>query len=262
MLYNPGMTLIDTHAHLDEQSFETDLSDVLLRAQQQGLETIFTIGVTAESSVAAVQLAKEHPQLRAVVGIQPNYVAAASPDDFDLIAGLASDPHVVAVGETGLDRYWDWSPLDLQQDYFRRHIALSRSVDKPFIVHCRDADADVVALLKAEFQTGPLIGVMHSFCGNTETATACLEMGLFLSFAGMLTFKSNAALREVAKTVPLDRVLVETDSPYLAPVPMRGKRNEPAYVAHTARCLGELHGLTLEEIGRITTENAKRLFNL
>jgi len=254
--------LIDTHAHLDEQSFETDLADVLLRAQQHGLETIFTIGVTGESSIAAVNLAKTHPQLRAVVGIQPNYVSTVAPDDFDLIAGLASDPHVVAVGETGLDRYWDSSPIELQRDYFHQHIALSRQVDKPFIVHCRDAEADVLDVLREEADNGPLVGVMHSFCGNAETARACLELGMFLSFAGMLTFKSNQALRDVAKEVPLDRMLVETDSPYLAPVPMRGKRNEPAFVTHTAQCLGDLRGLSLEEIGTITTNNARRLFRL
>lgn len=254
--------LIDTHAHLDEQSFETDLADVLARAQQQGVEIIFTIGVTAASSVAALDLAKVHPQLRAVVGIQPNYVSTAAPDDFDLVAGLASDPHVVAVGETGLDRYWDSAPIELQQDYFHRHIELSRRVNKPFIVHCREADADVVALLQEEAKQGPLAGVMHSFCGSAETAARCLELGLYLSFAGMLTFKSNQQLRDVAKQVPLNRLLVETDSPYLAPVPMRGKRNEPAYVAHTAKCLGEIHELSLEEIGQITSENARRLFQI
>ena len=254
--------LIDTHAHLDEQSFETDLPDVLKRAADAQVEAILTIGVTAQSSQAAVLLAKEHPQLHAVVGIQPNYVSQAGPDDFDLIAALATDPHVVAVGETGLDRYWDHSPIELQQDYFHQHIELSRRVDKPFIVHCRDAEANVVELLQEEAQTGPLMGVMHSFCGDLPTAQACLDLGLFISFAGMLTFKNNQKLRDVAKEVPLDRLLVETDSPYLAPTPLRGKRNEPSYVVHTARQLAELHGLTLEEMARVTTNNARRLFGL
>lgn len=254
--------LIDTHAHLDEQSFETDLEEVLLRAHQQGLETIFTIGVTAETSVAAVQLAKIHPQLRAVVGIQPNYVSTAAPDAFDVVTGLASDSRVVGVGETGLDRYWDSSPIELQRDFFHRHIELSRRVDKPFIVHCREAEADVVEVLREQAGQGPLVGVMHSFCGDAQTAEACLELGMYLSFAGMLTFKSNQALRDVVKVVPLERLLVETDSPYLAPVPMRGKRNEPSFVVHTARCLGEIHGLTTDEIADITTANAKRLFRL
>ncbi|SFI17272.1 TatD family hydrolase [Planctomicrobium piriforme] len=254
--------LIDTHAHLDEQSFETDLEAVLQRAREQGIEMIFTIGVTAPSCQAALLLAKTHPQLRAVVGIQPNYVAQAQADDFDFIAALASDPHVVAVGETGLDRYWDTSPFALQQEFFHRHIELSRRVDKPFIVHCREADADVVAVLREEAKIAPLRGVMHSFCGDQATADACLELGMYLSFAGMLTFKSNQALRDVAKTVPVDHLLVETDSPYLSPVPLRGKRNEPANVIHTARCLAELRGLSLEELAQHTTANTRRLFQL
>lgn len=254
--------LIDTHAHLDEQSFEVDLDDVLTRAADQRVEAIFTIGVTAATSRAAVALAKKHSQLYAVVGIQPNYVAQANADDFDQITELASDPRVIAIGETGLDRYWDSSPIELQRDYFFRHIELARRVGKPFIVHCREADADVVDVLKEAAQSGPLHGVMHSFCGDQATADACLELGMYLSFAGMLTFKSNQALRDVAKTVPRDRLLVETDSPYLAPVPMRGKRNEPANVVHTARCLADVHGLTLEDLAAITTANTKRLFNL
>jgi TatD DNase family protein len=180
----------------------------------------------------------------------------------DLVAGLASDSRVVAIGETGLDRYWDAAPLELQQDFFRRHIELSRRVDKPFIVHCREAEADVVALLQEESRNGPLRGVMHSFCGTLETANACLDLGLSLSFAGMLTFKNNQALRDVARQIPLDRVLVETDSPYLAPVPMRGKRNEPGHVVHTARCLAELHQISLEELCVRTTANVRQLFAL
>ncbi len=254
--------LIDTHAHLDEQSFETDLNEVLARAKEQRVEKIFTIGVTAQTSEAALLLAKKHPQLRAVVGIQPNYVAEAGPDDFDLIAGMATDPHVVGIGETGLDRYWDAAPIELQRDFFFRHIELSRRVDKPFIVHCREAEADVIEVLRTSANNGPLVGVMHSFCGTQESADACLELGMYLSFAGMLTFKSNQALRDVAKTVPLDRILVETDSPYLSPVPLRGKRNEPANVVHTARCLADIHGLTLDEMAQYLTDNTKRLFCL
>lgn len=254
--------LIDTHAHLDEQSFETDLADVLERAQAAGVEAVLTIGVTVLTSESALLLAKEHPEVHAVVGIQPNYVAEAGPDHMSVIAALATDPHVVGVGETGLDRYWDYAPIDLQRDYFLQHIDLSRQVDKPFVVHCREAEAEVVAVLREAAADGPLHGVMHSYSGSLETARACLDLGLHVSFAGMLTYKKNEELRGVAKSVPLDRLLVETDSPYLAPTPFRGKRNEPAHVVHTARCLAELHGLPLEELARITTENARRLFGL
>lgn len=254
--------LIDTHAHLDEQSFENDLTEVLERAAAQQIETIFTIGVTAASSRAALQLAHKYPQIYAVVGIQPNYVAQATTEDFDLICGMASDDRVIAIGETGLDRYWDAAPIELQRKFFFDHIELSRRVNKPFIVHCREADADVVHVLKTAAEEAPLHGVMHSFCGNLQTAQECLELGMFLSFAGMVTFKNNQALRDVAKTVPLDRILVETDSPYLAPVPMRGKRNEPAFVAHTARCLADVFQMTLEDFAIQITANTKKFFNL
>jgi len=257
-----GLMLIDTHAHLDEQSFETDLDQVLSRAAQQQIGMIFTIGVTAGSSEAALALAKQHSQLRAVVGIQPNYVSEAGEEDFERIVRMAPEPQVVAIGETGLDRYWDAAPIELQRDYFLRHIALSRQVNKPFIVHCREAEADVVDVLREAATDGKLVGVMHSFCGDQGTAEACLELGMHISFAGMLTFKSNQALRDVAKTIPLDRLLVETDSPYLAPVPLRGKRNEPANVVHTARCLADIHGLTLDDMARHLTENTGRLFSL
>lgn len=254
--------LIDTHAHLDEQAFEQDLEEVLSRATEQGIEAILSIGVTEATSRAALALARAVPQVHAVVGIQPNYVAQAGPDDFEMISAYASDPHVVGVGETGLDRYWDYAPLELQQQYFRRHIELSRHVDKPFVVHCREAEADVVTLLREMASSGPLHGVMHSFSGDRETALACLDLGLYISFAGMLTYKGNQQLRDVARVVPVDRLLVETDSPYLSPVPMRGKRNEPAYVVHTARCLADIHGLEFAELARMTTSNARRLFAL
>lgn len=254
--------LIDTHAHLDEQSFAQDLDEVLARAAAAGVHRIITIGVTAQTSQNALALARQYPQVSAVVGLQPNYVTQAGPDDMDMIAGLARDPHVVAVGETGLDKYWDFAPLDVQREYFHKHIALSRDVQKPFIVHCREAEAEVVELLRGEAPQGELRGVMHSFCGDWETARACLDLGLYISFAGMLTYKANAALRETAAKIPSDRLLVETDSPYLAPVPLRGKRNEPANVAHTARLLAELRQIPLEELAQQTTANALGLFRL
>jgi len=256
------MTLIDTHAHLDEQSFHTDLDDVLARAIEANLERILTIGISAPTSEAAVALAKEHDLLRAVVGIQPNYVAEAGPNAMSIVESLAQEDCVVAVGETGLDRYWDQAPIELQREFFHQHIALSRAVDKPFIVHCRDAEEDVVALLKGEASNVPLNGVMHSFCGDLQTAQTCLELGLHISFAGMVTFKKNAELRETARTIPLDRLLIETDAPYLAPVPMRGKRNEPSYVQHTAVCLAEVFDMPVDEIAAVTTQNARELFRL
>ncbi len=254
--------LIDTHAHLDEQAFDVDRDEVIARARDAGVEQILTIGITAATSRAAVDLAETHEDVFAVVGIQPNYVSQMQPDDWAAIEDLAVHPRVVGIGETGLDRYWDYAPIELQQEYFDHHLELSRRLGKPFVVHCREAEADVVAQLQRAHAEGPLNGVMHSFCGDADVAAACLEMGLHISFAGMLTYKRNADLRAVAATVPRDRLLVETDSPYLAPVPLRGKRNEPANVVHTAECLAEQVGVSFEELARQTSDNARRLFSL
>jgi TatD DNase family protein len=256
------MELIDTHAHLDEEAFARDCDEVILRALQADVVAVITIGTTLESSRRAVALAEKYPFVFAAVGIQPNYTAEARPGDWETIEELAEKPKVVAIGETGLDRYWDYAPFDLQVEYFTRHIDLARRLDLPFVVHCREAEDDVVAHLRAAAGDGSLRGVMHSFVGRPESAQACLDVGLYLSFAGMLTFKKNDALRAVAAAVPPDRLLVETDAPYLAPVPLRGRQNEPAYVRHTAACLAEIRGMTLDELAAQTTANARRLFGI
>jgi len=256
------LDLIDTHAHLDEEAFAGDLKDVVSRASEAGVGTILTIGTTADSSRQAVAIADRFESVRAVVGIQPNYVAEASPGDWDVIVELADHSQVVGIGESGLDRYWDYAPIELQQDYFDRHIRLSRDVNRPFVVHCREAENDVVDQLRRAAREGPLSGVMHSFCGDTATMMACLELGLHISFAGMLTYRKNDDLRATAAQVPLERLLVETDAPYLAPVPRRGKRNEPALVQHTCACLAEAHNMNAEEMAAIASANARRLFGL
>jgi TatD DNase family protein len=255
--------LIDTHAHLDDERFKDDLAAVLEHAVAAGVSNVLTIGIDAATSAAAVKLAAEHEQLYAVVGIQPNHVAEAGASDWDSILELLKHDKVVALGETGLDRYWDRAPFPLQEEYFARHLEQCRQTHKPVVIHCREAEADVVRVLKAEFDArGPVRGVMHSFTGDEATARECLSMGLHISFAGMLTFKNNEALRKTAASVPLDRVLVETDSPYLAPMPFRGKRNEPAHVVHTAACLAQVLGVTAEVIAEQTTRNAKTLFGI
>ena len=252
------MPYFDTHCHLDEPAFDGDRDDVLDRARKAGVAGMLTIGTTAASSRAAVELARRHSDVYAAVGIQPNYVAEQKPGDWETIVSLAADPRVLAIGETGLDRYWDYTPFEQQVEAFDRHLELSRTIDKPFVVHCRDAEADVVVQLRQAAKTGSLRGVMHSFSGDAATAEACLELGLFISFAGMVTFKRNEALRAVAKAVPLDRLLIETDAPYLAPMPHRGKRNEPAYVVHTAAVLAEVHGIPLEDFAEATRANVRR----
>lgn len=255
--------LVDTHAHLDEQAFDEDREAVVDRAIKSGLGAIVTIGTTLQSSQAAVRLAHEFPNVRAVVGIQPNYVAEAGPADWDAIVELARDPQVVGVGETGLDRYWDYAAIDLQRDYFDRHLRLATDLDLPFVVHCRDAEADVVDQL-AQFG-GPHRGIMHSFCGTADTAVACVEMGMHISFSGMLTYKKNEQLRAVAREIPLDRLLVETDAPYLVPHESRKakvKRNEPAFLLETNRCLAEVHGISEAEMAKVTADNACKLFRI
>lgn len=256
-----SLSLIDTHAHLDDGRFASDREAVLRRASAAGVERIIAVATTAASSRSCIALAKTHSMLRATVGLHPNNVAAEPAEAWSEVVQLADDALVVALGETGLDRHWHDTPFPQQEENFARHLELSRKTGLPVIIHCREADADMLKMLQADFEThGPIHAVMHSFCGDAAMAAACLHMGLFISFAGMLTYKNAEALRATAKTIPLDRVLVETDCPYLAPVPVRGKRNEPAHVVHTARCLADVHGLPLETITNHTTANALRLF--
>ncbi|HVL15717.1 MAG TPA: TatD family hydrolase [Gemmata sp.] len=256
--------LIDTHAHLFDDRFRDDLPAVLARAAEAGVERVVCLGIDRESSVESVWIANEFPLVVAAVGIQPNSAAEARPGDWEEVVRLAeTEPRVVAVGETGLDRYWDKTPFAVQEEYFTRHIDLARRLGKPFVIHCREAEADVVRVLRAEFDRfGPVRAVMHSFSGDLATALACLEMGLFVSFAGMVTYPKAQNLREVAKEIPLDRLLVETDCPYLAPQPVRGRRNEPGFVTHTAELLAQVKGVSVAEIEEHTTRNAKRLFAL
>jgi TatD DNase family protein len=256
------MPLIDTHAHLDQDDFNADRGALLERAEAAGVTRIITVGTTAASSRLCVELAARHALLRAAVGIQPNYCAQAAAGDWDAIVELAGAGGVVALGETGLDRHWDYAPLELQRDYFDRHLRLSQTTGLPFIVHTRASDDDVLAMLREARGRGPLSGVMHSFTGTALTAAECVELGLYISFAGMVTFKKSHELRAVAATIAPDRILIETDSPYLSPHPLRGKRNEPAHLVHTAVCLAEVRGQSLETFAAQTTANARRLFRL
>ncbi len=255
------MEFIDTHAHLDDEQLAGDLPAILERARQAGLSRIVSVGTTAASSRYCVELAKQYPSVMATVGIQPNHLAQAAAGDWEQICQLATQPGVVAIGETGLDRHWDYTPFPLQEEYFARHLELARAHGLAVVIHCREAEADVLPMLQENFERhGPLRGVMHSFCGTQDTAAACLAMGLYLSFAGMITYKNAPELRTVAKGIPPARLLIETDSPYLAPVPVRGRRNEPAYLVHTATCLAQVLGLSLPMIAEQTIRNARELF--
>ncbi len=255
--------LIDTHAHLDDDKFHDNLAEVLERAAQAGIVRIVTIATTAPSSSECVALAKRFPMLSATVGIQPNHVAEAASDVWDRVVELVHNPEVVALGETGLDRHWDFTPFHQQEDYFARHLELARKHSLPVVIHCREAEADVLDMLREDFNRhGPVRGVRHSFTGDLATARTCLAMGLYISFAGMVTYKSAQNLRDLASKIPPDRILVETDSPYLSPVPLRGKINEPAHLVHTASCLAGLLGMDLDGFAAKTSQNARTLFKL
>ncbi|MGO9112034.1 MAG: TatD family hydrolase [Thermoguttaceae bacterium] len=258
--------MIDTHCHLDDQQFDTDRAAVLARAALAGVEQMIVLGTTATSSQATVRLAETYPSLYAAVGIHPNSCAEAGSSDWDAIVSLLNHPRVVALGETGLDRYWDYAPIEMQRDYFDRHLRISQQRNRAVVIHCRDAHADMMPMLREAASRGPLRGVMHAFSGDAAMAAECLDLGLYVSFAGNVTYtnKKFQSLREAAATVPADRILIETDSPYLTPQPLRGKqrRNEPALVAHTAAALAALRGMPLDELVRQTTANARRLFQL
>ncbi|HYV38210.1 MAG TPA: TatD family hydrolase [Gemmataceae bacterium] len=255
--------LVDTHAHLDDERFQADLPQVLERARAAGVLSTIAIATTAATSASCIALAAAHAELFASVGIQPNHVAQEAADAWDSVVRLVTSPKVVAIGETGLDRHWHDTPFAQQEDYFARHLVLARKHKLAVVIHCREAEADTVRMLREDFDKhGPVKAVMHSFTGDWTTAESCLAMGLYISFAGMVTYKNAQALRDVAAKVPLERLLVETDSPYLAPVPVRGKRNEPAYVVHTAACLAGVLRLGLDVLAENTTRNARGLFGI
>lgn len=254
--------LFDTHAHLDDPQLE-DIAGVLERASAAGVTEILAVGTTLCSSRQCVTVACAKPGVFAAVGIHPNHSHETGPADWDAIVALTREPKVVALGETGLDKYWDFAPLPLQQDYFERHLLLSQATGLPVVIHVRESMPEVLAMLRTAHARGSISGVMHSFTGSANEAAECLDLGLYISFAGMVTFKKSDELRAVAAGLPADRILVETDSPYLSPEPFRGKRpNEPARVRFTAECLAKVLQIPLEDFARQTTENARRLFRV
>jgi len=255
-------TWVDTHAHLGDRRFRSQLADVLKRARRAGVGQVIAIGTTAADSAELVEMAQARRGVFAAVGIHPNEAADAAEGDWESISKLITHPCVVAVGETGLDRYWDHTPFEDQQLWFERHLALAHQHDLPVVIHCRDCQRDIIELLHRQGRS--IRGVMHAFTGSCEDVEPMLALGLSISFAGMLTFTDKAldSLRAAAARVPLDRLLVETDSPYLSPHPFRGQTNEPARVVLTGERLAEIHGLAHDELARITTANARRLFRL
>ena len=250
--------LVDSHCHLDFPDLSRRLPEILGRMNENGVGWAVCIGVNLEDFPGVLALAESHPNLYATVGVHPEYADAEDPSEGKL-AELADHPKVIAIGETGLDYYWQKDRPQWQRDRFRRHIRAAIRARKPIVVHMRDAADDTLTILKEEGAQA-VGGVMHCFTETWEVARDALDLGFYISFSGIVTFKNALAIKEVARKAPLDRILLETDSPYLAPVPYRGKPNEPAYVRHVAEEVARLRGLSPEQVGEATTTNFFNLF--
>lgn len=250
--------IIDTHAHLDSAVFDEDREEVIQRAVQAGVGKIVNIGFNRDTIPSTISLAEKHEMIYAAVGWHPQDAISMQAGDLDWIEELCGHPKVVAIGEIGLDYYWDTSPKDVQHKVFREQIKLARRLNKPIIIHNRDAHEDVVRILREE-KAGDVGGIMHCYSGSWEVAKQCLDMNFYISFGGPVTFKNAVQPKDVLARVPLDRLLIETDSPYLAPHPFRGKRNESAHVKLVAEMAAQIKELNIEEISQITTNNAIKL---
>lgn len=257
---------IDSHAHVDGPEYDADRDEVIQRARDAGVSVILTVGTGDPNSGAlerAIHLAEKHDDILAAIGTHPHDARLFDDQAEERIKKLINEsPRVIAWGEIGLDYHYDNSPRDVQREVFRRQLRLAREVDLPVIIHTREAEDDTIQILKDEWNDPNRRGIMHCFSGSLKLAEATLGLGFLISFSGVLTFKKADDLRAVAAQVPLDRLLIETDCPYLSPVPFRGRRNEPAHVVEVARCLAVIHGTTLAEMGQITTGNFKELFKM
>jgi TatD DNase family protein len=252
--------LIDSHCHLDYFT-KAELPDILTRADAAGVSEMVTIGTTMAQAAEVIRLVEAHPNVWGTVGVHPHHAAEADIPQPGLLAGLAEHPKIIGIGESGLDYFYDRAPRERQQENFRAHIRAARLADVPLVIHARDADADIMDILQTEWNEGGKFEfLLHCFSSSRQLAEFGVELGGYVSFSGILTFPKSHELREIAADLPAERLLVETDAPYLAPVPVRGKRNEPAFVAHTAAALAGLRGLTVEQLGELTTANFLRLF--
>ncbi|MBT5551327.1 MAG: YchF/TatD family DNA exonuclease [Nitrospina sp.] len=256
--------IIDTHAHIDVADYDEDREAVIERARENGVQYMVNIGCDVESSYRSMELAEQHDFIYATAGIHPHDVKSINGDTYSHLRQLLLHPKVIALGEIGLDYFKNYSPQDEQRTHFRQQIQLAREMNKPIIIHSRDAKEDIIAILSEFFPKDPTAhsGIFHCFSGDQELADQALEMGFYISFSGSVTFKKAEDLREVAKSVPADRLFAETDCPYLTPVPHRGKRNEPAYVNITAEKLAELRGLKIEDVQRTMSLNFFNLFGI
>lgn len=253
--------LFDTHVHLNAEQFSEDLNEVIDRARMEGVQYMVVVGFDRPTILKAMELIEEYDFIYASIGWHPVDAIDMRDEDLEWIEELAKHPKVVAIGEMGLDYYWDKSPKDVQQEVFRKQIQLAKKVKLPIVIHNREATADIVTILKEE-NAAEVGGIMHCFSGSVEVAKECVEMNFYISLGGPVTFKNAKKPKEVAQEIPLNKLLIETDCPYLAPHPYRGKRNEPSYVKLVAEQIAELKGLSYEEVSQVTTENAKILFGI
>ncbi|ASS94562.1 MULTISPECIES: TatD family hydrolase [Peribacillus] len=253
--------LFDTHVHVNAEQFNEDLEDVIERAKEAGVNNMVVVGFDRPTIIRAMELIEAYDFMYAAVGWHPVDAIDMTEEDLQWIEELSNHPKVVAIGEMGLDYHWDKSPKEVQMEVFRKQIRLAKKVGLPIIIHNREATADIVHILKEE-EASRVGGIMHCFSGSAETALECINMNFYISLGGPVTFKNAKKPKEVAAAVPLDRLLIETDCPYLAPHPYRGKRNEPSYVKLVAEQIAEIKQLTIEEVSQATTENAKKLFGI
>jgi TatD DNase family protein len=257
---------IDSHAHIDGPEFDTDRDEVIQRAQAAGVSTILNVGTGDPHSGAlerAIELGRSHESIYTAVGTHPHDARLYDDQVENKIRRLLeSGERVLAWGEIGLDFHYDNSPRDVQVAVFKRQLHAARDCNLPVIIHTREAESETIDILNCDYHGAERRGVFHCFSGSGDLAKRAIDLGFMISFSGIVTFKKASELREIARQVPLDRLLIETDCPYLAPTPHRGKRNEPAYVVEVARCLAELHGLEIDELGHITAENFARFFRL
>jgi TatD DNase family protein len=253
--------LFDTHAHLNAIQYNDDLQEVIERAVFEGVSNIVVVGFDRPTISRAIELAEQYDFIYAAVGWHPVDAIDMTEEDLHMLEQLAAHPKVVALGEMGLDYYWDKSPKDVQKEVFRKQIALAKKVKLPIIIHNREATADILEILKEE-NAAEVGGIMHCFTGSVEVAKQCIDMNFYISFGGPVTFKNAKKPKEVAKEIPLEYLLIETDCPYLTPHPFRGKRNEPSYVKYVAEAIAELKGVSFEEVAQKTSDNAKKIFGM
>lgn len=257
-----ALQLVDSHCHLDFPDFADDLPALLDRARAMGVTQLLSISTKLSTHAPILALAQQYPQIYCSLGIHPHHASAEGVGHAAAMRALIENqPKIVAIGECGLDYYYDFSTPADQQASFQEQLRLARAMDLPVIIHTRDAEADTIAMLEDGGAGKGLRGVMHCFTGSAELASRALDWGFYISFSGIVSFKSAASLQAIARDVPADRLLIETDAPYLAPVPMRGKRNEPAYLRHTAEFVAQLRGVTLAQLAAETTANFYRLFS-